>query len=119
MICPTAKAEYFWGGGLDRANHFEFAGLNRLCESAVLSGPFAKRLRHVAESIKRRLQTFDDFGRDLVRRWQEVGIVERVVFEPEDVEIDLVARQQGLQRKAFELFGLLALGAAARPVTAH
>ena len=55
---------------------------------------FAKRGGDVAEAVERRLQVFDDLGRDFIGRRQQIGIVERVILEPEDVEIDLVARQQ-------------------------
>src|SRR6266566_7672693 len=47
--------------------------------------------RDFAEAVERRLQILDDFGGNLVRRRQEVGVVERVVLEPGDVEIDFVA----------------------------
>jgi hypothetical protein len=34
MICPTAKAEYFSMGGLDRANHVEVTSKNRVLAQA-------------------------------------------------------------------------------------
>jgi hypothetical protein len=43
------------------------------------------------KSLQRALQAFDDFRRHFVRRRQQVGVVEGVVFKPKDVEIDLVA----------------------------
>ncbi|HEY1430321.1 MAG TPA: hypothetical protein VGF39_01605 [Stellaceae bacterium] len=46
--------------------------------------------RDLAEAVERRFQILDDFGRDLVGRRQQVGIVERVVLEPENVKIDPV-----------------------------
>jgi len=47
--------------------------------------------RDFAEAVECRFEVLDDFGGDLVGRREQVGIVERVVLEPEDVEIDLVA----------------------------
>jgi hypothetical protein len=51
--------------------------------------PLAERLGYVAEAVERGLQTFDNFGCDFVGRRQQIGIVERVIFDPEDIEIDL------------------------------
>ena len=45
----------------------------------------------LAEVVESGFQVLDGFGGDLVRRRQEIGVVERVVLEPENVEVDLVA----------------------------
>jgi toxin HigB-1 len=50
MICPTAKGECFWRGGLDRANHVEFAGRFRLYEHALKPHPDTTRRRHCVVS---------------------------------------------------------------------
>jgi len=46
----------------------------------------------LTETIERGFEVLDDLGGDLIGRRQQVGVVERVVLEPEDVEVDLVAR---------------------------
>jgi hypothetical protein len=65
--------------------------------------------RDLAEAGERRFQVLDDFGGNLVRRRQQVRVVERVVFEPEDVEIDLVAGDELGMGKVPEAVGLDAL----------
>src|SRR5437016_11155624 len=62
--------------------------------------------RDFAEAVERRLQILDDFGGNLVGGRQEVGVVERVVLEPEDVEVDLVASDEVGMREAPEAVGL-------------
>ena len=63
---------------------------------------FAQCLGHVAETIERQFQAFDNLGGNFIRRRRQIGIVERVILDPEDIEIDLVAGQQGFQREALE-----------------
>src|SRR5258706_14123105 len=125
MICPTAKAEYFCEGGWTGNSSGNPSGKSVALEASVnhavlrdtrSNRPLAKRLGHVAEAVERGLQTFDDFGRDFVGWRQQIGIVERVILYPENVEIDLVPRQQGFEGKPSELFSLLALGTMAGAV---
>jgi hypothetical protein len=72
--------------------------------------------RDFAEAIERGFQIFDDFGGDLVGGRQQVGVVERVVLEPEDIEIELVAGDELGMGKATEAFGPGALVAPPRLV---
>jgi len=65
--------------------------------------------RNFTEAVECGLQVFDDFGGDLIGRRQQVGVVERVVLEPEDVEIDLVAGDKISMREPPEALGLGAL----------
>jgi hypothetical protein len=71
---------------------------------------------HGPKACERRLEALDDFRRDLVGRGQEVGIVESVVFEPEEVEIELVARDQCVEGELPETLRLNALIDLARAV---
>ncbi|MGP1678768.1 MAG: hypothetical protein ACTS6J_16630, partial [Burkholderiales bacterium] len=47
--------------------------------------------RDQAKLLQRRLQVVDDFLRNHFGRWQVVGVGERMVPEPEDVEAGFVA----------------------------
>ena len=87
-----------------------FRGRRQLIEHAEAfrsNRPLAERIGYVPEAVERRLKTLDDFCRDFVRGRQQIRVVERMILHPEDVEIDLVARREGLQRKALELFSLV------------
>lgn len=80
------------------------AELLRRCSVSALQAH-----RDLAEALKRRFQALDNFCRNFVGRRQQVGIVERVVLEPEDIEIDLVALDEiGISEFA-EALGLFAL----------
>ena len=50
--------------------------------------------RDLLKAIERRFQVLDDLGGDLVGRRQQIGVVQRVILEPEDVEVHLVARDK-------------------------
>jgi hypothetical protein len=55
------------------------------------------------------LQVFHDVEGDDSWRRQIRGLLQRVVFEPEDVEVDLVALDQVGVVEGFEALGFLAL----------
>jgi hypothetical protein len=70
-------------------------------------GPSPSALATFRKRSSAASKTLDDFCRDFVRGRQQIRVVERMILHPKDVEIDLVARQEGLQRKALELFSLV------------
>ena len=57
---------------------------------------------------ERRLEVFHDFGSDDVWRWKIGGVFQRIVSEPEDVEVDLVAFDEVVVGKTFEAFAFAA-----------
>jgi len=71
--------------------------------------PALQAKRDFAEAVECGFQVLDDFGGDLVRRRQKVRIVERIVLEPENVEIDLVTGDEIGMRKPPEALCLDAL----------
>ena len=54
------------------------------------------------------LQILHDLRRNQIGRRQAVHIIEAVIFEPKDVQVDLVLFQQLVSRKALEAFALFA-----------
>ena len=68
----------------------------------------AERGRHRPEPLQSIFEALDDLSGDHVRRRQEIGIVQSVILQPEDIQVELVAGEQGLKREAPELFSLLA-----------
>jgi hypothetical protein len=59
--------------------------------------------------FERGFEIFHDFGGDDVWRGEIRGILEGFVFEPENVEVDLVAFDEVVVGEAFEAFALGAL----------
>src|ERR1700681_3340535 len=121
MIWGEREAEYFckqdWTAQISlKSRNKSTCGRTATRHTCRSDRPLAKRFCHIAEAVERQLQAFHDLGRDFVGGRQQIGIVERVILDPENVEIDLVACQQGFERKTFEFFGFLALGPVARAV---
>src|SRR5216684_2914505 len=102
LIWGIPEAEYFsrqdWTTqiALNRRGKFRFSR-KRIERWYRSSRPFAKRLGDATKAVQGGLQALHHFGGDLVRRRQQVGIIEGVVLEPENIEIDLVAAEQGRQ----------------------
>jgi hypothetical protein len=69
--------------------------------------------RDLAEALKGRFQALDDLGGDLVRRRQQIRVIQAVVLQPEDVEVDLVAPDQIGIGEFAEALALFAFPAAA------
>jgi hypothetical protein len=60
------------------------------------------------------LEVLDDLLRDHLRRWQVVGVLERFVPEPGDVEAGLLPCDELVIAEAPEPLGLLPSGAVVR-----
>ena len=61
-----------------------------------------------AEVVEGGGEVVDDFGGDEVGAGEVVEVLEAVVFEPEDVEVEFVARAEIFVAEAAEAFGFSA-----------
>ena len=86
---------------------------------AISVSSLAQILLDGGELLQRRFKVLDDLSRDDVGVWQVCGLLKRLILEPEDVEIRLVALDQLVMPEGVKALGLLALMAVLGVITGH